>query len=408
MQKVKETKLYDVLGIAPDADDADIKKAYRVKARQYHPDRNPDDPTVEEKFKEVGFAYEVLSDPEKRKTYDRYGEEGLKEGAGDDSPFGWPFPGARKREKKADDIARALEVTLEDLYNGKTLNLPLERIIICDTCKGKGAKGDKAGVQCKGCKGKGMVLRVLQLGPGLITQQQMVCPECRGEGEMISKEDRCTKCKGEKVVEDVKNLEIFIDKGMQHGQKITISGEGNQIPGYQSGDIILVLKQRPHKVFTRGTGEEMDKSDLLVEQEIPLYQALCGCAFNLKHLDGRILRIKSAPGRVIKPGELLMVPNEGMPIHKRPFDKGLLIIRFKIVFPETITPEHTKILATVLPVPPELHVSNGQGSSDSVVEEVQLQDHEPTRRRPGHRGGAAYEDEDEGGEGGPGISCAQQ
>ena len=189
---------------------------------------------------------------------------------------------------------------------------------------------------------------------------------------MISKEDRCTKCKGEKVVEDVKNLEIFIDKGMQHGQKITISGEGNQIPGYQSGDIILVLKQRAHKVFTRGTGEEMDKSDLLVEQEIPLYQALCGCTFNLKHLDGRILRIKSAPGRVIKPGEclllplvslylkfsrqtkkhfinfryageLLMVPNEGMPIHKRPFDKGLLIIRFKIVFPETITPEHTKV-----------------------------------------------------------------
>jgi DnaJ family protein A protein 2 len=181
---------------------------------------------------------------------------------------------------------------------------------------------------------------------------------------MISKEDRCTKCKGEKVVEDTKNLEVFIDKGMQHGQKITISGEGNQIPGYQAGDIILVLKQRVHKTFTRGTGQDLDTCDLLVEQEIPLYQALCGCTFHLKHLDGRILRVKSAPGRVIKPGnspqlalilhraypsvligELMMVPGEGMPIHKRPFDKGLLVIRFNIQFPETITVEHSKVMS---------------------------------------------------------------
>jgi DnaJ family protein A protein 2 len=408
-KKPKETKLYDVLGVAPGASEAEIKKAYRLKARQYHPDRNPDDPTLEEKFKEVSYAHEVLSDPEKRKTYDRYGEEGLKEGADGDSPFaGWPFGmGMRKREKKADDISKAVEVTLEDLYNGKTITMPVERIIICDLCKGKGTKGEKGGVSCKTCKGKGMVVRILQLGPGMITQQQMICPECRGEGEMIAKEDRCTKCKGEKVVEDVKNVEVFVDKGMKHGQKITISGEGNQIPDYKPGDIIFVLQQRAHEKFKRGSSREEDEGeaiDLFITQDISLYEALCGFTFYLKHLDGRILRIKSRPEEIIKPGDVRMIPNEGMPIHKRPFDKGLLIIKFNIIFPDRLNPDQMKMLSRVLPVPTTAAPLPAAGGD---VEEVHLHDYNPQAHARSRRP-AYHEDEDDDEGGGPGVTCAQQ
>jgi len=410
------------LGVAPDASEEDIKRAYRKLARQLHPDKNQGNPEIEEKFKEVSTAYEVLSDGEKRRLYDRFGEEGLREGAGGggDFPFpGWPFPGGgrgRRREKKAEDIAQALEVTLEDLYNGKSFQVPLERQVLCDLCQGRGTKSQAGGAKCNTCRGRGICVGIVQLAPGLVTHQEHICPECRGQGEIIKAADRCSKCKGEKVVEESKVMEVHVDKGMRHNQKISFTGEGNQLPDHANGDVLFVLKMKPHPRFQRGSGRTRggrDESDLMMELNISLLQALTGFTLPVTHLDGRLLLLKSQPQQIIKPGDVKEVPGEGMPTYKRPFDKGLLILKFNIVFPTTIAPEQVQLLHEALP---------GEGKADTNaelrrrkeagehVEEIYLQDYNPERRK-GPQGREAYHsdsDEEHEGGGGPGIGCAQQ
>ncbi|ELR24754.1 Hsp40, putative [Acanthamoeba castellanii str. Neff] len=421
---VKESRLYDLLGVAPDASEEDIKKAYRKLARQLHPDKNQGNPEIEEKFKEVSTAYEVLSDGEKRRLYDRFGEEGLREGGGgDDFPFpGWPFGGGgrgggRRREKKAEDIAQALEVTLEDLYNGKSFQAPLERQVLCDLCQGRGTKSQAGGTKCNTCRGRGICVGIVQLAPGLVTHQEHICPECRGQGEIIKAADRCGKCKGEKVVEESKMIEVHVDKGMRHNQKITFSGEGNQLPDHANGDVLIVLKMKPHPRFQRGSGRARggrDESDLMMELDISLLQALTGFTLPVTHLDGRLLLLKSQPQQIIKPGDVKEIPGEGMPTYKRPFDKGLLILKFNIVFPSTITPDQIQLLHHALPSPDSKAETDAEvkrrREAGEHVEEIYLQDYNPERRKSGHGGREAYNsDSDEEHEGGgPGIGCAQQ
>jgi DnaJ family protein A protein 2 len=418
---VKERRLYDLLGVAPDASEEDIKRAYRKLARQLHPDKNQGNPEVEEKFKEVSTAYEVLSDGEKRRLYDRFGEEGLREGAGGggDFPFpGWPFPGGgrgRRREKKAEDIAQALEVTLEDLYNGKSFQVPLERQVLCDLCQGRGTKSQAGGAKCNTCRGRGICVGIVQLAPGLVTHQEHICPECRGQGEIIKAADRCSKCKGEKVVEESKVMDVHVDKGMRHNQKISFTGEGNQLPDHANGDVLFVLKMKPHPRFQRGSGRTRggrDESDLMMELNISLLQALTGFTLPITHLDGRLLLLKSQPQQIIKPGDVKEVPGEGMPTYKRPFDKGLLILKFNIVFPTTIAPEQAQLLHEALPGANKADTNaevQRRRETGEHVEEIYLQDYNPERRK-GPQGREAYHsDSDEEHEGGgPGIGCAQQ
>lgn len=395
-----ETRFYDLLGVSGEASQDEIRSAYRKMARKYHPDRNPN---AGDKFKEISTAYEVLSDPEKKKVYDKYGEEGIKNGGaprGEDlfsSLFG--MGGRSSGPRKGEDLVFPLKVTLEDLYNGKTSKVALKKKVLCDDCKGKGTSKPNALKNCSGCEGRGIKVTFRQLGPGMVQQIQSRCPECGGQGEMINEKDRCKKCRGNKVVEERKILEIFVDKGMKHKQKIVFSGEGDQEPDMMPGDVVIILNQKEHTVFKRD-----DDCNLFMEKELSLYEALCGFTFTIKHLDGRTLIVRSNPGEVIKPGDVKEILGEGMPIHKRPFDKGVLIIKFSVKFPDAIEPSHVPLLGQVLPKGGE----QMDVAKDENTEEVYLQDYDPEKTAEARRQRREVYDDDEGGGHGGGVSCAQQ
>ncbi|XP_041838792.1 dnaJ homolog subfamily A member 1 [Melanotaenia boesemani] len=331
---VKETGFYDTLGVKPNATPDELKKAYRKLALKYHPDKNP---TEGEKFKQISQAYEVLSDAKKRELYDRGGEKAIKEGGtgGGGGSFASPmdifdlfFGGGSRmhRERKGKNIVHQITVTLEDLYNGVTRKLALQKNCICERCEGRGSRKG-AGQMCMSCHGTGMQVRVHQLLPGMVQQVSTVCHSCQGQGQRISQKDRCKGCGGRKILRQKKILEVHVDKGMKDGQKIVFHGEGDQEPGLEPGDIIVVLDQREHSLFTR-KGE-----DLIMSMELQLVEALCGFKRPVQTLDNRTLLVTSHPGELVKPGDTKCVMNEGMPMYRRPFEKGRLIIHFTVVFP---------------------------------------------------------------------------
>jgi len=414
---VKETKFYDVLGVAPTADDNSLKKAYRKLAMKYHPDKNPE---AGDKFKEISMAYEVLSNPEKRKLYDQAGEQGIKEGGsgggggmnpmdifdmffggGGGDPFGRGGSFGRQRgPRRTKNLVHQLSVSLEDMYNGTVRKLALQKNVICDGCEGIGGKPG-AVQKCPNCRGTGMQVRIQQLGPGMMQQIQSMCGECHGEGERVDPKLRCKKCNGRKVNRERKILEVSVDKGMEDGQKVTFSGEGDQEPGLEPGDIIIVLDEKAHALFKR------NGQDLIMKMDISLTEALTGLKKAVKTLDDRTLVIQTVKGEVIKSGDLKMVRGEGMPQYRNPFEKGRLIIQFNVVFPPSLEPSVAEKLASILPPADEPILPD-------EVDEVDLNDFDPEadRQQQHHRmGHGHYDDDDEGHHGhpgGPGVQCATQ
>mmetsp|Transcript_39197 Transcript_39197/g.94765 ORF Transcript_39197/g.94765 Transcript_39197/m.94765 type:complete len:413 (+) Transcript_39197:229-1467(+) len=385
---VDTEKLYEVLGVSKDADEKEIKKAYRKMAVKHHPDKGGD----EHFFKEVNAAYEILSDPKKREIYDKYGLEGVEnEGgssaAGGEDLFSMFFGGGgRSRSsgpRKGPSLQHPLKVSLEDLYNGKTVKLAINRKVIqgeanvCDTCNGQGA-----------------VMEMRQIGPGMITQMQRPCSDCRGQGNTA-------KMKSERKV-----IEVHVDKGMHNNQKITFSGLADEVPGRETGDVHFVVQEKEHELFKR------KGADLLVMQDISLNQALTGFSYRFKHLDGRDVIIKTRPGKVIE-SELkdpdtgrsmpymMMVPKEGMPSLGNPFVKGDLYIAFHIEFPKTLPTDVVEKLRDLLPD------GNMEEAYDAdEVEELFMEDADI--RRFGKGGAEIHSSEyDSDDEGAGGVQCQQ-
>ncbi|XP_064645646.1 dnaJ homolog subfamily A member 1-like [Lineus longissimus] len=403
---VKETKYYDTLGVKPSATQEELKKAYRKLALKYHPDKNPNEG---ERFKLISQAYEVLADEDKRQIYDKGGEDAIKEG-GTGGGFNFHSPmdifdmffggggrgGGRRGPRKGKDVVHQLSVTLDDLYNGTTRKLALQKNVICNKCEGRGGK--KGAVEsCPNCRGTGMQVRVQQLSPGIVQQVQSMCYECQGQGERINQKDMCKNCSAKKVVRERKILEVHVDKGMKDDQQIRFSGEGDQEPGLEPGDILIVLDEKPHSVFKR------QDQDLFMIMELELVEALCGFQKTVTTLDNRSLVIKVIPGDVIKEGDLKCIYGEGMPRYKNPFDKGRLIIRFKVNFPKPGFLPATKLpqLEKILPERQEVIIPDS-------AEECTLTEFDPSQDAGrGSRGEAYHEDDDEMG-GQQRVQCASQ
>lgn len=328
---------------------------------KYHPDRNPD-PKAAEEFKKISEAYTVLSNDDKRKVYDQYGSDGIDAmnqggmgGAGGPSPeeifaqfFGGEMPGGmggfggfggmgggrrarRSKPSRTPDVEHIITADLEDFYAGKSIKLDFHRRTTCGTCNGTGAKPPHKPSTCTACKGSGSRMQVLQMGPGMIQQVVSECDACDGTGEAVNPKHKCTDCNGAKTVKKPKRLNIVIEPGMRPGETITFAGDAHEEPGAQTGDVVIRLKQKPHKSFKRIRGGD----DLYMEKNITLAEALGGFELKVTHLDGRTVIVKPNPAsKVLKPGDVKMISGEGMPQTGIPTRRGNLYIRFNVDFPD--------------------------------------------------------------------------
>lgn len=407
---MSDGKLYDVLGVSRNATEYEIKKAYRKLAKEYHPDKNPQEG---EKFKEISFAYEVLTDPKKREIYNTYGINGLKEGV-HESPFpsedifsqifgGSPFGGmfgmdgsSRRRRQRGEDTVHPLKVSLEDFYNGKSVKLEVDHTVICKTCDGVGGRAGSV-LTCQSCRGRGVKVTFKHIGPNMMQQMQSTCPDCRGDGEVINEKDACKSCKGRKVLKEVKYLEVDVDKGMRDNERIIFRGEGDQQPGMEPGDVVIVLQTKPHEVFHR------EGCNLYMSHSVTLTEALCGFEMVLKHLDGRDLIIREVPGIVIKPRSIKGIRGEGMPVYRNPIEKGNLYIKFDVVFPDNhfAGEEQLRELEALLGDRPRPGI--GGLPVGEHVEEVDLHDYDPSAQSQRQE---AYQEDEQQPRGG--VECAHQ
>jgi DnaJ family protein A protein 2 len=327
---VDNSKLYEIMGLDKNASQDEIRKAYKKLAIKKHPDRGGN----QEEFQMLQHAYEILSDENKRKIYDQYGEEGLKEGR--DGFEGADIfdilngrAGGGQQNRKTKPVLHTMNVTLEDIYKGNKKYIEISRFRNCEPCKGTGSKDPKANTKCTGCQGKGLKVVVQKISMGYI-QQTVQCPDCKGEKTIIKDKDKCTACKGEKVKRLEKTLEIDVDKGAPDGKRYVFPGESDEVPGSEAGDVVVEILIQKHKKFHR------KGADLVYSADITLLEALTGFELLIEHLDGRKIIVKSKPGEIIKPGLLKTVKECGMPFFDAPYKFGNLYINFNIVFPEKL------------------------------------------------------------------------
>ncbi len=293
---------YEILNVDKGADQATIKKAYRRIAMKFHPDRNPDDAKADEKFKEATEAYEILSDQEKRSAYDQYGHAGVDPqaggfGGGGNGSFsdifgdvfgdifggGGPGGGGRSRgPQRGSDLQYTLELDLEQAVKGSTVKIRVPTLVACDTCDGDGAKPGSSPTTCTTCGGVGQV----RMQQGFFSVQQ-TCPNCRGRGQMIS--DPCNSCHGQGRKEERKSLSVKVPAGVDTGDRIRLSGEGEAGPtGGPNGDLYVQIQVRDHALFER------DGKHLFCEVPIGFVDAALGGELEVPTLDGRVkLKIPS-------------------------------------------------------------------------------------------------------------------
>lgn len=350
---------YEVLGINKNSSTEEIKKAYRNLAKKYHPDLNPNDKTVEAKFKEINEANEVLSDPEKRKMYDQFGHAGVNASAGGNPGgfggfggfedlsdifknftsgggfsdfFGGGSTRKSSRQMDGEDVLVRKEVSFKEAMLGGTLSFDWDVSHQCHHCHGSGAESKEDLITCSTCKGQGRVVRQQRTFMGMV-QTQTVCPTCDGEGKTIKK--KCSVCKGKKYVSVSENLKINIPKGIKTGQRLRVSHKGaHGINGGENGDLYIELIVKNNEFFKR------DEDDLIVEVPVELSDAILGNVIKVPTITG-FSEIKLPAGT--KSGQLFKIKNEGAPVLNTS-RRGDLIIKIKVEIPsdKNLTKEQKK------------------------------------------------------------------
>jgi len=346
---------YAVLGVSRDASLDDIKRAYRKLALKYHPDRNPGDKAAEERFKECAEAYEVLSDPEKRRLYDAYGEEGLSargvhhgfRGFDDifsafsdifgDLGFGFGSRRAGGRVRRGRDLRHEISVTLAEIAKGTTRKIKLRKPAPCPECGGSGAASPEDIRTCPTCRGRGAVMRMFRQGFTTI-QSTTACPDCRGAGRTV--ERLCPVCDGRGTTRVERVVEIQIPPGVEDGQQIRVEGAGEEIVDGAPGDLYIVLREEEHPLYERRG------ADLFAPLRADLLTAVEGGMVELDGPDGRPIRVRLEEG--VQSGAVKVLKGRGLPVLGRPGLRGNLYLQVWVRTPTGLTPEQREALRSAL------------------------------------------------------------
>ncbi len=348
---------YDVLGVDEDASEGEIKKAYRKKAKKYHPDMNPDIDTkeAEKKFKEVTEAYEVLSDPEKRAQYDRFGHAGPEQGfdftnqdferarsafsgGSFDDIFDLFFGegprrgGRRTAAQRGEDLQRKLRVSLEDAARGTKVKFSIPRFVRCDKCGGEGVKPGSSKRTCPHCNGTGEIRQKQQTMLGSFVNVQ-TCPKCGGSGEII--DDPCPKCRGEGRVKEKTEISVKVPAGVKDGSRLRLKGKGNVgRKGAPAGDLYIIVEIKEHDTFIR------KGDDILATVPVNFTQLALGDTVKVPTLDG-IEEVDVKPGT--QTGTKIRLRDKGIP-HLNSRGRGDEIVRLKAITPEELGRDERELL----------------------------------------------------------------
>lgn len=340
---------YETLGVGRNADEAEIKKAYRKLAMKYHPDKNPGDKEAEEKFKEAAEAYDVLSTPDKRQRYDQFGHAGMGGGASsgggfsnmDDifSAFGDIFGGGSgfggfggggqggRRVNKGSNIRVKVKLTLEEIAQGIEKKIKVNKYITCKPCTGTGAQGGSGFSTCSTCRGSGQVTQVMQTILGRM-QTASTCPTCSGEGRTI--QEKCKTCYGDGIVKGEDVISINIPAGVAEGMQLSMSGKGNAAPrGGYAGDLLIAIEETPHALLKR------DGNNLLYNQFISIPDAALGTQLEVPTLEGKA-KVKLDAGT--QSGKVLRLKGKGLP-SVQGYERGDLLVNIQVWTPQTLSKE---------------------------------------------------------------------
>ena len=351
---------YEVLGVERTATEEEIKKAYRKKAIQYHPDKNPGDKEAEEKFKEAAEAYDVLSNADKRARYDRYGHAGVSGSAAGGSAggfsmedifsqfgdiFGDAFGGAfsgfgfgggrssARRVQRGSDIRIRVKLPLKDIVHGVEKTVKINKMVQCPECHGRGAASEADIKTCPECNGSGIVSRIQRTILGSM-QTTSPCTRCGGEGKIVS--TPCKRCNGSGLVKKAEEISFRIPAGVAEGMQLTVQGKGNAAKaGGVSGNLLVVIEEEKDPVLER------DGNDLIYSLFISVADAINGCEAEIPSVDGK-LKIKIEPGT--QPGKTLRLRGKGIP-DVNGYGTGDLLVAVQVWIPKKVTKEEKEMVA---------------------------------------------------------------
>ncbi len=367
---------YEILGVSKSASADEIKKAYRKKAIEFHPDKNPGDKQAEENFKEAAEAYEILSDQQKRQRYDQYGHAGVGGASGgggfngggmsmDDifSHFGDIFGGhfgggggfsgfgggqrGGQRVRKGSDLRVKVKLTLAEIATGVEKKIKVKKYVSCSHCNSTGAANNSQPVTCSTCNGSGRVMRVQQTILGHM-QTASDCPTCGGEGKIIR--DKCTHCSGEGIVREDEIITINIPAGVMEGMQLSMSGKGNAARrGGVNGDLLVLIEEEAHPELIR------DENDLIYNLLLTMPTAILGGSVEVPTVDGKV-KVTINPGT--QPGKVLRLRGKGLPSVNR-YGTGDLLVNIGVYIPENLSKDEKNLIE-------KLQTSNNVKPSNSA------------------------------------------
>ncbi|MGY2133392.1 molecular chaperone DnaJ [Hymenobacter sp. HD11105] len=342
---------YEVLDVAKTASPEEIKKAYRKVAIKFHPDKNPDDPTAEDKFKEAAEAYEVLSDEQKRSRYDRFGHQGVGGNGGGPnmedifSQFGDIFGGGGfegffgggqsrggRRVRKGSNLRIKLKLDLEEVANGIEKKIKVKRYVACNTCTGTGAKNGTDVKDCGTCNGQGQVKRVVNTMLGQMVSSS-TCPTCNGEGKVVT--SKCDVCHGDGRQLQEEIIPINIPAGVAEGMQLSMNGKGNYPErGGVPGDLLIQIEEEPHELLKR------DGNNIMFDQYISFVDAALGASIEVPTIEGKV-KIKVDPGT--QPGKILRLRGKGIK-DLNGYGRGDQLIHINVWTPKVVNSQERELL----------------------------------------------------------------